>query len=66
MAHIAVNEQLPGIVGLLHFRPETAAAFCMYNRYVDGLATWAPRDNAAYNDMGRMLAFDGYTQATPK
>src|SRR6478735_2730067 len=24
MAHIAVNEQLPGIVGLLHFRPETA------------------------------------------
>ena len=20
-----------------------AAAFCMYNRYVDGLATWAPR-----------------------
>jgi len=24
MAHIAVNEQLPGIVGLLHFRSETA------------------------------------------
>src|SRR6188768_2395894 len=24
MAHIAVNEQLPGIVGLLHFRPDTA------------------------------------------
>ena len=21
-----------------------AAAFCMYNRYVDGLATWAPTD----------------------
>src|SRR5579871_3974701 len=21
-----------------------AAAFCMYNRYVDGLATWAPED----------------------
>ena len=21
-----------------------AAAFCMYNRYVDGLATWAPQD----------------------
>ena len=20
-----------------------AAAFCMYNRYVDGLATWAPQ-----------------------
>ena len=23
-----------------------AAAFCMYNRYVDGLATWAPTDPA--------------------
>lgn len=22
-----------------------AAAFCMFNRYVDGLATWAPRDD---------------------
>jgi hypothetical protein len=22
-----------------------AAAFCMYNRYVDGLATWAPTDD---------------------
>jgi len=22
-----------------------AAAFCMYNRYVDGLGTWAPRDD---------------------
>jgi alkylhydroperoxidase/carboxymuconolactone decarboxylase family protein YurZ len=21
-----------------------AAAFCMFNRYVDGLATWAPQD----------------------
>jgi uncharacterized peroxidase-related enzyme len=50
----------------LHDTVLIAAAFCMYNRYVDGLATWAPQENAAYNDMGRMLAFDGYTQATPK
>jgi hypothetical protein len=30
MAHIAVNEQFPGIVGLLHFRPETAAPLNQY------------------------------------
>ena len=32
-----------------------AAAFCMYNRYVDGLATWAPTDPAAYAEMGRRI-----------
>lgn len=37
-----------------------AAAFCMYNRYVDGLGTWAPEENEAYNDTGKMLANEGY------
>jgi uncharacterized peroxidase-related enzyme len=37
-----------------------AAAFCMYNRYVDGLATWQPRDDAMYEQMGRHLATEGY------
>lgn len=37
-----------------------AAAFCMYNRYVDGLATWAPQDPAIYAEMGEMLAEKGY------
>ena len=37
-----------------------AAAFCMYNRYVDGLATWQPRDDAAYAQMGEHLAREGY------
>ena len=37
-----------------------AAAFCMYNRYVDGLATWTPTDPAAYEPMGRRLATQGY------
>ncbi|GAB3988783.1 carboxymuconolactone decarboxylase family protein [Spirosoma daeguense] len=41
-----------------------AAAFCMYNRYVDGLATWAPQDPAIYADMGEMLANQGYTHVT--
>lgn len=37
-----------------------AAAFCMYNRYVDGLGTWAPEANEAYMAMGERLAFVGY------
>ena len=39
-----------------------AAAFCMYNRYVDGLATWQPREPEAYRDMGRQLANEGYVR----
>jgi len=37
-----------------------AAAFCMYNRYVDGLATWQPRNEAMYATMGKRLATTGY------
>jgi uncharacterized peroxidase-related enzyme len=37
-----------------------AAAFCMYNRYVDGLATWAPASNEAYLEMGERMANVGY------
>ncbi|GAB3700571.1 carboxymuconolactone decarboxylase family protein [Spirosoma flavus] len=44
-----------------------AAAFSMFNRYVDGLATWAPEPREAYSEMGQMLATHGYpeTVATP-
>jgi uncharacterized peroxidase-related enzyme len=37
-----------------------AAAFCMYNRYVDGLATWAPDDEALYDRIGAYRAEHGY------
>jgi uncharacterized peroxidase-related enzyme len=37
-----------------------AAAFSMYNRYVDGLATWQPRDESMYEQMGKHLASQGY------
>lgn len=37
-----------------------AAAFCMYNRYVDGLGTWAPEEKEAYDESGRRLAQEGY------
>jgi len=47
-----------------------AAAFCMYNRYVDGLATWQPREREAYREMGEQMAHQGYTRdrfkETPK
>lgn len=39
-----------------------AAAFCMYNRYVDGLGTWQPRNDAMYTEMGKQLAENGYLQ----
>lgn len=37
-----------------------AAAFCMYNRYVDGLASFTPTDPKAYEEMGVRLASQGY------
>lgn len=37
-----------------------AAAFCRFNRYVDGLGTWAPKDPAHYEESGRRLATQGY------
>lgn len=39
-----------------------AAAFCMFNRYVDGLATLTPTDPAAYDQMGQRMANQGYVQ----
>ena len=40
-----------------------AAAFCMYNRYVDGLATWAPDDPNVYRANGKRLAEEGYLES---
>jgi uncharacterized peroxidase-related enzyme len=40
-----------------------AAAFCMFNRYVDGLATWAPDDDAVYDKIGKQRAEEGYLTA---
>jgi uncharacterized peroxidase-related enzyme len=40
-----------------------AAAFCMYNRYVDGLGTSAPRDPELYLAIGKRLAEQGYVNS---
>jgi len=37
-----------------------AAAFCMFNRYVDGLGTWAPQDRQIYIDRAPERAEVGY------
>jgi alkylhydroperoxidase family enzyme len=36
------------------------AAFCMYNRYVDGLRALTPTDPEAYVPMGARMAEQGY------
>ena len=38
-----------------------AAAFCMYNRYVDGLGTLAPEDPAGYAAAAQRIVQDGYS-----
>ncbi len=37
-----------------------AAAFCMFNRYVDGLNTWAPQNREIYIQRGPRRAEEGY------
>jgi uncharacterized peroxidase-related enzyme len=41
-----------------------AAAFCMYNRYVDGLDTWQPQDDVLYRERGKKTAREGYVSVS--
>ena len=41
-----------------------AAVFCMCNRYVDGLATWAPDDPEFYRQRAALVAQHGYAAST--
>jgi uncharacterized peroxidase-related enzyme len=43
-----------------------SAAFCMFNRYVDGLGTWAPSDPDFYIKRGKQRAEEGYAHYDPK
>lgn len=42
-----------------------AAAFCMFNRYVDGLDTWAPQDKEFYVKRAKLRAEEGYANYDP-
>ncbi|NEQ82013.1 MAG: carboxymuconolactone decarboxylase, partial [Moorea sp. SIO2I5] len=44
----------------IHDTVLVAAAFCMFNRYVDGLGTSTPEDANMYDMMGQQLATQGY------
>ena len=44
----------------IHTTVLIAAAFCMYNRYVDGLGTWTPTDRNDFVQAGKRLAEVGY------
>ena len=41
-----------------------AAAFCMFNRYVDGLASFTPTDPLEYAEMGKRMTEKGYVVPT--
>ncbi len=43
-----------------------AAAFCMFNRYVDGLGTWAPQDRMFYVNRAKTRAEEGYANYDPR
>jgi uncharacterized peroxidase-related enzyme len=42
-----------------------AAAFSMFNRYVDGLASFTPTDEKEYEAMGKRMAEKGYVAPPP-
>ena len=42
-----------------------SAAFCMFNRYVDGLGTWAPQNLDFYINRGKQRAEEGYAHYNP-
>jgi uncharacterized peroxidase-related enzyme len=59
-ADVALARERGATDAEIHDTVLIAAAFCMYNRYVDGLATWAPTAPEAYVEVGKRLADDGY------
>jgi uncharacterized peroxidase-related enzyme len=44
----------------IHDTVMIAAAFCLFNRYVDGLATLTPEDPRVYRNRAPMIAGEGY------
>src|SRR6187455_2113636 len=63
--HVAASQvELARINGAtdreIHDTVLIAAAFCMFNRYVDGLGTWQPQDPAMYVEIGQQTARQGY------
>jgi uncharacterized peroxidase-related enzyme len=62
-AELVAQARTAGATDLeIHDTVLIAALFCMFNRYVDGLATVAPEDPAAYAAGAQRLILEGYRQ----
>jgi uncharacterized peroxidase-related enzyme len=62
-AELVAQARTAGATDLeIHDTVLIAALFCMFNRYVDGLATVAPDDPAAYAAGAQRLIREGYRQ----
>lgn len=61
-AHIAAAREAGATDVEIHDAVLIAAAFCMFNRYVDGLATFAPENREDYAGMGRQIVENGYAR----
>ncbi|SCF27497.1 uncharacterized peroxidase-related enzyme [Micromonospora saelicesensis] len=60
-AEMVANARAEGATDLeIHDSVLIAAAFCMYNRYVDGLGAFAPDGQEAYTDSARRIVKFGY------
>jgi uncharacterized peroxidase-related enzyme len=62
---IAAARQLGANDREIHDTVLIAAAFCMFNRYVDGLASFTPSDPETYKEMGKRMAEKGYIVPQP-
>ena len=58
--HVAAARAVGATDTEIHDCVLIAAAFCMFNRYVDGLATIAPKDPALYSSRAQRIVQDGY------
>ncbi|GAB2603094.1 carboxymuconolactone decarboxylase family protein [Spirosoma areae] len=57
---VAVARNEGATDGDIHDTVLITASFCMYNRYVDGLASLTPTDPATYEAMGERMGTIGY------
>lgn len=64
-ADVAAARAAGATDGEIHDTVLIAAVFCMCNRYVDGLATWAPDDVEMYDRAAAFRAEHGYLAAAP-
>ena len=63
-ADVAAAREAGATDAEIHDTVLIAAAFCLFNRYVDGLATTLPEDPAGYAAMAELIVSVGYGAAS--